>query len=84
MKTRTILFLAAALTAPFATMAACNGDNSNQMDGGPKNGDSGSDIQQQNDTGNPDTSNNDGGGCSTGLSFDNTLVPGWPNSIPQP
>jgi hypothetical protein len=83
MKTRNVLLLCLAVTVPFVTMAACNGDNSNQTDSGPHNGqDTGPDTQPQNDAA-ADTGT-DGGSCSTGLSFDNTLVPGWPNNIPQP
>ena len=80
MKTRILLLGAIAVAAPLVTMAACNGDNSNNTDSGPHNGDAASDVQQQNDTG----PGQDGGSCSTGLSFDNTLVPGWPSNIPQP
>ena len=81
MKTRTLFILALAAAVPLVTMAACNGDNSNQTDSGPHNGqDAAPDIQQQNDTG----PGHDGGTCTTGLAFDNTLVPGWPNNIPQP
>ncbi len=77
MKTRSIILLAVAGAAavPFITLAACNGDSSSQTDGG-------------NDVNTSDVNNKTDGGtdssCATGLAFDNTLVPGWPNNIPQP
>ncbi len=86
MKTRIILVLALAASAPLLTLVACNGDNSQQQDSGPQNNpDAGKDVAQQSDTGPgtdaaPDAPN----ACSTGLVFDNTKVPGWPNNIPQP
>jgi hypothetical protein len=80
MKTRTLI-LALVITVPALTIAACNGDNT-QSDSGPQN-EAGSDVNSNPDTAKTDAGN-DGGSCSTGLSFDNTLVPGWPNSIPQP
>jgi hypothetical protein len=84
------LVLALVATIPFASLAACNGDNTQQTDSGPQNGnDSGNkqDVAQQQDTGtqNDASSNPDAPDpCSTGLKFDNTLVPGYPNNIPQP
>ena len=87
MKTRSFLVLALVATIPFVTLAACNGDSSQTTDSGPQNGDSGGnkDVAQQND-GAPQ---NDAGPdapdpCTTGLKFDNTLVPGYPNNVPQP
>jgi hypothetical protein len=77
MKTRIILAL--------VTIVACS-DNNTQTDSGPQNGqDAGKDVAQQNDSG----PSNDAGPdapdpCATGLKFDNTLVPGYPNNIPQP
>ena len=86
MKTRN-LCLALALTAiaPVAFFA-CSSDDSSQQDGGPHNG-----QDATTDTGNPETSTTSDAStpdapnaCATGLVFDNTLVPGWPNNIPQP
>lgn len=76
---------AVALTVPAAALVACSSDDApvkpnNTVDSGT------------NDTGTlPDTgSPSDGGAdaspntCATGITFDNTRVPGFPNSIPQP
>ena len=86
MKTRIILVLAIAASAPLLTLVACNGDNTQTQDGGPQNTpDAAKDVAHQNDTGTgndagPDAPN----ACSTGLVFDNTKVPGWPTNVPQP
>ena len=84
MKTRNLLALVAVVvvSAPLVNVA-CNGD-STQTDSGPQNFDAGKDVQVT-DTGTNDVqqtdAGNDGAAC---LTFDNTLVPGYPNNIPQP
>jgi hypothetical protein len=84
MKTRNLLAIVAAVlvTAPLLNVVACNGDSS-QADSGPQNGDSGKDVTPPPpDTGpGPDATPDSGPPC---LTFDNTLVPGYPNNIPQP
>ena len=77
-------FFVVVLTVPAVALVACSGDSAparpnNVVDSGA------------NDAGSlPDTGSTDGGAetgpnaCSTGISFDNTRVPGFPNSIPQP
>ncbi len=84
MKTRNLLAVVAAIivSAPLF-FVACNGDNSQTQDSGPQNNpDAGKDVQQTQDTGTNDVQQTtDGGAC---LTFDNTLVPGYPNNIPQP
>ena len=84
MKTRNLLAIVATVlvTAPLFNVA-CNGDNT-QTDGGPQNFEAGKDVQVT-DTGTNDGQKTDGGSDgATCLTFDNTLVPGWPNNIPQP
>ena len=84
MKTRTLLAIAAAVlvAAPLLNVA-CNGDNS-QTDSGPQNFDGGKDVQVT-DTGTNDVQQTDGGSDGAAcLTFDNNLVPGYPNNIPQP
>ncbi len=85
MKTRALLILVLAAASPLA-IVHCSSDDSSQTDGGPQNGkDSGSDVTTQNDTGTgTDTGTDAPNACSTGITFDNTKVPGWPNAIPQP
>lgn len=85
MKTRYLLVLVAAVSvAAPVLIVACNGDNS-QADGGPQNFDSGNKDVQAQDTGTNDAQQNDGGSDGAAcLTFDNTLVPGYPNNIPQP
>lgn len=84
MKTRHLLAaVAAVIVAAPLFFVACNGDNSQTQDSGPQNGqDAGKDVQQTQDTGTSDVQQQtDGAAC---LTFDNTLVPGFPNNIPQP
>jgi hypothetical protein len=85
MKTRNLFAVVAAIlvSAPLF-FVACNGDNSQTQDSGPQNNPdaAGKDVQQTQDTGTNDVQQTtDGGAC---LTFDNTLVPGYPNNIPQP
>lgn len=90
MKTRAILLWAVIVTSPFAFVAACNSDDSQTKDSGPQNGQdtgTGTDTSTGTDTG---TGNDSGtqpdapNACSTGVAFDNSLVPGYPSAIPQP
>jgi hypothetical protein len=83
MKTRHLLVIvaAASVAAPLL-IVACNGDNSQTQDSGPQNNpDASKDVQQQQDTSTNDVQQTDGATC---LTFDNSLVPGYPNNIPQP
>lgn len=88
----TLLALALIAAAPLTMLGACSSDDSSQQDGGPQNKpDTGTDSTLPQDSGTQqDTSTaNDAGidapnPCSTGITFDNTVVPGWPNNVPAP
>jgi len=83
MKTRVLLALAIAAVTPFAFVAGCSSDDSSQTDGGPQNEAGGKDVTTDNAQPQPD-SGTDGANQCTGPVFDNGLVPGFPNNIPQP
>lgn len=91
MKTKSFYALALAAALPFAMLGACTSDDSSTQDSGPQNKpDTGAgDANTQQDTAAQDVSTNDAGidapnPCSTGITFDNTVVPGWPNNVPTP
>lgn len=90
MKTKSLFVLAFAAALPFSMLAACTSDDSSQQDGGPQNKpDTGTDSTTQQDTGTQDTSTSDAGAdapnpCATGITYDNSVVPGWPNNVPTP
>lgn len=75
---------AVALTVPAAALVACSSDDApvkpnNTVDSGTP------DTGTQPDTGTPDSGADAApNACTTGITFDNTRVPGFPNSIPQP
>ncbi|MCL2725349.1 MAG: hypothetical protein FWD69_13030 [Polyangiaceae bacterium] len=76
MKLKTILFVASVLATGLVSVVACSSSSS---DNGPVNqppvADAGPDGSTDNGDGSPTACTN---------SFDNTRVPGWPNSVPQP
>ncbi len=75
---------------PLTMLGACSSDDSSQQDSGPQNKpDTGTDSTLPQDSGPQETSTNDAGvdapnPCSTGITFDNSVVPGWPNNVPAP
>lgn len=82
MKTRVLLALVIAAATPLVFVAGCS-DSSSQTDGGPQNEAGGNDAAVDSNPG-TDSGTDGGNTCTTGLVFDNTLVPGWPNNVPQP